>query len=309
MSLRERLHEILPDLLPRREEDAIKGTELIARVRGVLGDTYSDRSLRSQFSLLALEPDSCLARIENGQGYYLRPAEDNAGNSLHNIFENEADANREGYDPLHKTLALAVRLYDTMGLGVFLYPVEDEESWGHPDLVAVQWPAGHREESGAYIMDAAADTSATQEATFRAVCVGFADSAESCRMSFFRALACGQWAQETELLLIPGPDSPEAEGELAGLASRYGVGIQLLPLHADMLEALPRADLIFRADADSARRLLADTLHPRRILAQPRRRVPLPSVAMPDTEVVSAWVERCLTARRVEAYEQRVAVN
>ncbi len=306
MSLRERLHEILPGLLPSREEDAIKGTELIARVRSVLGDTYSDRSLRSQFSLLALEPDSCLARIANGQGYYLRPAEGAAGNSLHSLFENEEDANRKGYDPLHKALALAVRLYGTMGLGVFLYPVENEESWGHPDLVAVQWPAGHWEADGAYCMEEG-DTDSPCEATFRAVCVGFADSAESCRMSFFRALACGQWAQETELLLLPGPDSAEVENELADLASRYGVGIQLLPMEAEALELLPRADLIFRAEAEDARLLLEST--PRRVLALPRHRCPLPSACLPDTDVVRAWVERCLAAGRVEAYEQRVAVN
>ncbi len=308
MSLRERLHEILPGLLPAREEDAIKGTELIARVRGVLGDTYSDRSLRSQFSLLALEPDSCLARIENGQGYYLQREDAGSGNSLHSLFETEADANREGNDPLHKALALAVRLYDTMGLGVFLYPVEDDESWGHPDLVAVQWPAGHQDASGTYLLDkGAADAAQPQEATFRAICVGFADSAESCRQAFFRAIACGQWAQETELLLLPGPDSAEVEAELAALASRYGVGVQLLPLSADTLEMLPRADLLFRAEAAEARLLLEST--PRRVLTLPRRRSPLPCATMPDTEVVIAWVERCLAAGRVEAYEQRVAVN
>ncbi len=307
MSLRERLQEILPGLLPGREEDAIKGTELIARVRGVLGDTYSDRSLRSLFSLLALEPDSCLARIENGQGYYLRRAEHSGNTSLHSLFENEEDADREGYDPLHKALALAVRLYGAMGLGVFLYPVDAEESWNHPDLVTVQWPAGHWEESGAYIMDAAADTHAPREACLRAVCVGFANSAESCRQAFFRALACGQWAQETELLLLPGPESGEAEEELAGLAARYGVGVQLWPLDVSALESLPRADIIFRAGAKDARELLATT--PCRALAHPRRHAPLPQAAMPDTEAASAWVERCLAAGRVEAYEQRVAVN
>ncbi len=307
MSLRERLQEILPNLLPGREEDAIKGTELIARVRGVLGDTYSDRSLRSQFSLLALEPDSCLARIENGQGYYLRRAESSSNTSLHSLFENEEDANREGYDPLHKALALAVRLYGAMGLGVFLYPVEEEESWGHPDLVAVQWPAGYWDESGAYIMEPTADAHAPREACLRAICVGFADTVERCRQAFFRALACGQWAHETDLLLLPGPESTEAEEELTSLASRYGVGVQLLPLTADTLEALPRADIIFRAGTEDARELLDTT--PRHVLAQPRRHTPLPHSIMPDTEAAAAWVERCLEAGRVEAYEQRVAVN
>ncbi len=30
---------------------------------------------------------------------------------------------------------------------------------------------------------------------------------------------------------------------------------------------------------------------------------------MPDTDAVTSWVERCLAQGRVEAYEQRVAVN
>ncbi len=301
MSLRDRLQEILPSLLPAREEDAIKGTELIARVRGVLGDTYSDRSLRSQFSLLALEPDSCLARIENGQGYYLRQAEGTP--SLHCLFEGGDGADREGSDPLHKALALAVRLYDTAGYGVFLYPVGEEESWGHPDLVAVQWPAGRWEPGGAYVMN---DEGALPAASFRAVCVGFADNTESCRQAFYRALACGQWAHETELLLLPGCDT-DGQEELVQLAARHGVGVQLLELDEQTLDELPRADEIFRAAAAEARELLA-TL-PRLNLAQPRHSHPCPPGPMPDTDAVTGWAARCLARRRVEAYEQRVAVN
>ncbi len=304
MSLRDRLQEILPSLLPAREEDAIKGTELIARVRSVLGDTYSDRSLRSQFSLIALDPESCLARIENGQGYYLRQAEESP--SLHCLFEGGDGANREGSDPLHKALALAVRLYDTAGYGVFLYPVGEEESWAHPDLVAVQWPAGHWDASGAYIMDTAPDATHPLEASFRAVCVGFADNAESCRQAFYRALACGQWAHEAELLLLPGCEA-ERQEELVQLAARHGVGVQLLELDEQMLDELPRADEIFRAAAAEARELLA-TL-PRLQLAQARHTQPCPPAPMPDTDAVTGWASRCLTRGRVEAYEQRVAVN
>ncbi len=304
MSLRDRLQEILPTLLPAREEDAIKGTELIARVRRVLGDTYSDRSLRSQFSLIALDPDSCLARIENGQGYYLRQAEGTG--SLHCLFEGGDGADREGSDPLHKALALAVRLYDTAGYGVFLYPVGEEESWAHPDLVAVQWPAGHWEAGGAYVMNPA-EGDMPRSASFRAVCVGFADNAESCRQAFYRSLACGQWAHEAELLLLPGGGA-EGLDELAQLAARHGVGVQLLDLDEPMLNELPRADEIFRAAAPEARALLA-TL-PRMSLAQPRHREsPCPPGPMPDTDAVTGWAARCLARGRVEAYEQRVAVN
>lgn len=297
MNLRERLREILPAILPRREEEAIKGRELISRVREVLGDSYSDGSLRTQFSLLALEEDTCLARIPNGQGYYLRSDGDPLP-SLHEVF-----SGREGGaadSPLHRAIALAVRLYDTAGLSVFAYPVEEEESWSHPDLVAVQWPAGQWGAEGAYLME----PDEARCATYRAVCVGEADSAESCRRAFFRALACGLWAQEAELLLIGSAEA--AEEELARLAALYGVGVRCLG--GEALE-LPRAESIFRAQMQEARELLAEV--PQLQLAPPRhRRQPLGSPEdMPDVYPVLEWAQQCVTRGRVEAYERRVAVT
>ncbi len=295
MGLREKLNEILPTLLPERAEDAIKGKELIARVRAVLGDAYSDHSLRSQFSFMVLDAESCLARVENGQGYYLR--NDGEGPNLQNVF----GGNAEGETALHKAMALAVRLYDTAGQGVFVYPVEEEESWGHPDLVAVQWPAGAWDEDGAYIMEDKAE-----ELSFRAICVGFAEDEDSCRQAFFRALACGHWAQECELLLLPGATNEE---ELTDLAARYGVGIRCLDTDEDDLATMPRADEIFRLSADEARTLLASL--PQTTLARPRHReLSLrAAAAMPDTGVVLQWAKGCASRGRVEAFEHRVAAN
>ena len=297
MNLRDRLREILPNLLPRRADEAIKGRELIARVRGVLGDTYSDGSLLTQFSLLSLEDDSCLARIPNGQGYYLRRAGDPLP-SLHDVF-----AGQDAETPLHRAMALAVRLYDTAGLSVFVYPVEEEESWSHPDLVAVQWPAGRWEADGAYTMEPISGRSAT----YRAVCVELVDSAEACRRAFFRALSCGLWAQETELLLI-GPVAEEAEAGLAALSAAYGVGVRYL-VGLDQLAELPRAEVIYRTAETEARELLSEL--PQLQLTHPRHRErPLlaPDEA-PDVAPVQDWASQCVACGRVEAYERRVAVN
>lgn len=299
MSLRERLTEILPGLLPEREENAIKGKELIARVRAVLGDSYSDHSLRSQFSFMALDPESCLARVPNGQGYYLRGEDDDAP-SLQHIFGSDA---REGEDTLNKAMALAVRLFDTAGLGVFVYPVDGEESWEHPDLVAVQWPAGCRDDSGAYV-PTPSDT--PLQVAYRAVCVGFGESAESCRRAFYRALACGNWAEQTELLLMPGCDNVE---ELADLAALHGIGLRCIGLDEEALDSLPRADELFRMDELSTRELLSSI--PQHTVAHPRRRdfSARAAASLPDTAVVLDWAQGCLSRGRVEPYEMRVAVN
>lgn len=296
MSLRDKLVEILPSLLPACEEEAIKGTELISRVRAVLGDAYSDRSLRSQFSFIALEPDSCLARVPNGQGYYLRGEEE--APSLQSVFTDTAD----GDAPLHKAFALAVRLYDTAGLGVFAYPPE-AESWEHPDLVAVQWPAGITDAEGAYIID----PTAPQQAAYRSVCIAPTEDAAECRRAFFRTLACGLWAQEAELLIV-GDDS-EAAAELARLAAQFGVGVRTLAANEDVLAELPRADEIFRATAADARAMLTDLQQP--ALAHPRyRSTPVQTEAdLPATAAARSWAEGCISRGRVEPWEHRVAVN
>ncbi len=301
MSLRDKLVEILPDLLPTREEEAIKGKELIARVRAVLGDSYSDHSLRSQFSFIALEPDSCLARVANGQGYYLRTEE--AAPSLHNMFESEAEASVDGQDPLHKALALAVRLYDTAGMGVFVFPLEDEESWEHPDLVAVQWPAATTDETGALVFE----PTEAPKPYLRAVCVCIEPDAESCRRAFFRTLACALSSQEAELLIIG--DEPHLPTELTRLATLYGIGIRAVSADVAIEDALPRADEIFRADAADARGLLSEL--PQLTLAHPRHRehTPMPEQHLPATAAAMHWAQSCIAKGRVESYEMRVAVN
>lgn len=303
MNLRDRLEQLLPDLLPARESEAIKGKELIARVRAVLGETYSDHSLRSQFSFMALDPASCLARVPNGQGYYRRS--DTLRPSLHRMFENEEDADREGSDPFHKLLALAVRLYDTAGMGVFLYPIEAEDSWVHPDLVAVQWPIGCMDAAGRYTMDREAD----QTVSYRAVCVSVADSVNDCRRALYRAVSCGLWAQESELLLLPGElSTAEAAEELQRLAPLYGVGVWLLEADGDTLAALPRADELFRADAPAAYSLLAGLTRHR--LAIPHRTTrPRLDGEDPALKAVQQWVEGCVARGCVEPFEQRVAAN
>ena len=303
MNLRDRLEQLLPDLLPTRESEAIKGRELIARVRAVLGETYSDHSLRSQFSFMALDPGSCLARVPNGQGYYRRS--EGTLPSLHRLFENEGDADREGSDPFHKLLALAVRLYDTAGMGVFLYPIEPEESWQHPDLVAVQWPLGCIDAAGRYTMDRDADPTVS----YRAVCVSVADSVDDCRRALFRTVSCGLWAQESELLLLPGElDTSTAAEALQQLAPLYGAGVWLLEADGDTLAALPRADELFRADAPSACALLAGL--PRHRLAIPHR-LTEPRFAGNDTalEAFRQWAGGCVQRGCVEPFEQRVAAN
>ena len=296
MKLRDKLRTILPDILPQRPQDAIKGKELIARVRTVLGKEYSDGSLLSQFSALAFEEGTRLARVPGGQGYYLR-REGEAPGSLKNFFTEPESADDS---PLHRAIALAVRLYDTEGLSVFVFPVE-EESWSHPDLVAVHWPAGQWEIDGCYRMRKESD----QAPSFRAVCVCSEGDEESHRRNFFRALACGQWAHESELLLVGDHGEEDAEG-LSRAAEQYGVGIRCIDTANSLL---PRADIMLRMDMQEARENISNL--PCRVLAHPRfcSDPCQPTSEMPDVLPVQEWAHYCVQRGFVEAFERRVAVG
>lgn len=310
MSLRDRLQEILPGILPASKAHAMKGTELIERVRAVLGDQYSERSYRSQFSMMALDPDSCLARVEKGQGYYLKdPERARDENSLQGMFDSEEEANRAGHDPYRKMLAFVARMQDAAGRGAFVYPVEEAAAWTHPDIVSVAWPPGYWEE-GAWVFLRDRE-GGIPPASFKSVCVAFAADIGENRGEFFRTLASGLWAQESELVLAGDELDAEAENELAQLAALYGVGVVHLPLREREMNLLPRADEIFRAPLELWR-TLAD-LVPVHVIAAARYRADAASLAAPlersEVEIVRAWADGCRERGRVEACEFRVSVS
>src|SRR6478735_354524 len=72
MNLRDQLKEILPEILPSNPTEPIKGTELIRLVKFRLKQEYSDATLRYHFSIMCCDPASPIAKVEQGQGYYLR---------------------------------------------------------------------------------------------------------------------------------------------------------------------------------------------------------------------------------------------
>lgn len=306
VSLRKKLQEILPDILPSSPSQSIKGTELIARIRGILGDSYSDRSYRSQFSLMMLDPDSCLARVENGQGYYLRreDGEEASPHSLHDLFEE--DEREEGYSFQRLLLALGARIQGADGKGVFVFPEEDTESWERPDLVSVAWPEGYWSD-GAYCFLNEDDTVGIP--SFRSVCVYPISDAEENRRAFFRTLATSLWGNEAELMLLGEGLSSEDEDELLQMAALYGVGVTLIELSEKQIRLLlPEAGALFRAD-DATWRETERTIPCRRIAAPRFRREGIPSPERECAIVVRSWVDGCLSRGRVEPYELRVSVS
>ena len=306
MSLRSQLEELLPELLPSDPAQAIKGTELIRLVRLRLGEEYSDASLRYHFSFMASEPDSEIAKVERGQGYYRRMRErdgQRAPRGLLPLFlgENEPDA----LNCRAKALALAVRQYDTTGRGVFVFSTsETGTSWVKPDLAVG--------EGNALVFD----KSALQRRRMigapmmgiRSVCVARMPGGEDGRREFFRTLATSRWAQCGELVIVGElPDDSECAA-LRGLAAEFGVGVLCLEIADERLGELPGAEEIFKAGDEECAALLAE-LTPVRLAAGRLKTLEADTGETLGGEfgALFDWLAACLERGSVEEYEFRVS--
>ena len=313
MSLRSQLEELLPELLPSDPAQAIKGTELIRLVRLRLGEEYSDASLRYHFSFMASEPDSEIAKVERGQGYYRRQRDrggKSAARGLLPLFlgEEESDA----LNCRARTLALAVRQYDTTGRGVFVFSTsETGSSWTKPDLAVVEWPEGEWE-GNALVFDRSALERRRMIGApmmgIRGVCVACMPGGEEARKDFFRTLATSRWAQCGELVIVGElPDDSEC-AELRGLAAEFGVGVICLEIAEERLCELPGAEEIFKAGDEECAALLAE-LTPIRLAAGRVKALEADTGETLGGEfgALFDWLAACLERGSVEEYEFRVS--
>lgn len=311
MSLKSKLEELLPSLLPNSPREAIKGNELIAKIREVLPGEYTDASLRFHFSALAADSNSSIVKIPRKQGYYLRqetplqPAQ--GGMALFSSAAHNTDRN--------KALALMVRYFDTTGKGVFVFSTcQQDASWTKPDFAVVQWPDGHWE-SNALILEPRAMQRARHlcrpVVEITAVCVAHSLPSTDYRREFFRTLSTCAWASRMELMLIGDSPDDDTFNDLQALAATHGVGITVIDLPSHVLLMLPAAGGIIRAEAEACGEWL-DAL-PEQVIATSRlsntATIAMQQLPYNDGEftVFFDWISACIERGRVENYEFRVS--
>lgn len=312
MNLREQLEELLPKLLPTSPTEAIKGTELIRLVRQKLGEGYSDASLRHHFSLIAAEPESKIAKVERGQGYYRRTHSNTSGQTrgILPIFlgENNSGTN----NTRAKALAIAVRYYDTSGHGVFVFSNSEEgNSWLQPDLAIVEWPEGDWD-GKSLIFDKEAlkrrQMLGNAQIKVRSACLSYSRDLEEVRKDFFRTLATSSWAQTSELILVGELPDELICHELRDLAAKYGVSIKCLDIPGPCLNKLPNAEEIFKAEDQDCINILSE-LSPIHLAVGQRKNNILSTEELMTGEVQALfnWLSTCLEKGCVEEYEFRVS--
>lgn len=320
MNLRDQLKEILPDILPRNPAQAIKGTELIELVKHRLKQEYSDATLRYHFSIMSCDPSSPIAKVEQGQGYYLRTATIHTMNSARNLFRGEGSG--EGLDPGGPEFALAMERAAKFRAVVQRYlesvrqlPFAFEESfsveaganrWRVPDLAVIDWLTA---ESDAPAMDKhkleVHRRMGESPLRITAVKLRLALDHAGVLEDLYQCLSASSWANVGELIVAAPIEDPRLAEEVSRFAARHGIGVISFGITGDVLDDMPEPAVIENLGEREFDSLLGHFLSIRRhsVPAAGRdhdwQHVTASAAANPDFARFEKWISRCLLEERI----------
>jgi hypothetical protein len=322
MNLRDQLKEILPDLLPSSPADAVKGTELIGLAKMRLRQEYSDATLRYHFTIMCSDPGSPIAKVEQGQGYYLRKQSSGGAVAtmtqarLNMFTETDSEVLDRAASRLQRLRAVFAREAAGSGGYPFLFETSFEQTaalenvWKCPDAVVADWDGGdvHGED---LLLDGGAmelkRTLGVPSCSLRAVKFRLEVSARTWREDFYQALSATRWAHTGELVIATAIADEQLADEMRRLGTEHGLGIVTCGLDLEMLDDLRPyyqiADMTareFEALQQRFRRQRLTTARPRafdwRLTSQLRGE---------NAEFVDLfrWLQHCLGSSRVIPWE------
>lgn len=322
MNLRDQLKEILPDILPRNPAQAIKGTELIEMVKHRLKQEYSEATLRYHFSIMSCDPSSPIAKVEQGQGYYLRSTTIHTVNSSRNLFH-VADAQEEttvmgsadavvAISRAEKFRAVVQRYLESTQQYPFSFdssfsaPDAAANRWRVPDLAVVDWMAGVVKD-GRLVLD-----KEKLEVHSRLGRSPLRISSVKLRLELTRAMlfedlfqcvATSEWANAGELLVAAPITDREIIEEIRRFASRHGVGVISFGLDGDALDDMPEPGTVANF-SDAEFKTIQPLLQIRRYATPSGDRdyewshVTSAASANGDFACFERWISRCLMDER-----------
>jgi len=322
MNLRDQLKEILPDILPRNPAQAIKGTELIEMVKHRLKQDYSDATLRYHFSIMSCDPSSPIAKVEQGQGYYLRTATIHTLNSARNLFRApEGGGNGHGLGSAELDLALGraskfravVRRYlESLRQFPFVFEEsfsEDAESnrWRVPDLAVVDWLTAECDGDTVAMDKRKLEVHRRIGETplrITAAKLRLEVHPETLLEDLHQCLSASEWANAGELLVAAPIEDPAILEEAARFASRYGIGVISFGLDGEILDDMPEPAVIenlLPREFDSIVSLLRIRRHavPAAGRAHDWQHVTTAAALNPDFARFESWISRSLLEERV----------
>ncbi|NNE92358.1 MAG: hypothetical protein HKN23_11980 [Verrucomicrobiales bacterium] len=325
MNLRDQLKEILPDILPRNPAQSIKGTELIEMVKYKLRQEYSDATLRYHFSIMSCDPSSPIAKVEHGQGYYLRSTTIHSLNSARNLISqgqgstggefalSSEDAN-VSLSRANKFRAVAQRYFESLQQFPFAFErsfsVEEAGAnrWRYPDMAVVDWTVGERVDDETFQLDPEQCEVHRRlgSAPFRVSSVKLRLELNpfTVREDLYQCLATSGWANTGEILIAAPISDLSLLQEIRQFAARHGVGVTTFGLEADVLDDMPEPAAIqnlLPREFDAIQSLF----NLRRLSAPVERtvfdwqQVTEAATDNPDFDSFQRWISRCLIEEKV----------
>lgn len=315
MNLRAQLKEILPNCLPKSPAEAVKGTELIKVVKHKLSQKYSDATLRYHFSVMSCDPASPIAKVTQGQGYYLR------GRQPARLVESQPPLlrSREANITLIASAeALRLRIFQavfercTGDENRFVFPLQHTEDrsrahvWSVPDAVLVDWKAGELSDAG-FLLKRELLTVLDRPFELTSVRLALEARPESTRELFFQTLSAGAWAHRSELVYAAPIADQGLADELRSLGDRYGVSVTSMGIERHKLDAW-QSPMEIRDLGSREIENLQNDLQLRRICAPPPRPGPDPGGLVelreraPEIAELFRWIHRCMADSRAYTY-------
>ncbi len=262
MSLREHLRKVLPDILPPDPKDAVKGTELIELVKRKLEQKYSDATLRYHFSIMSCDPSAPIAKVEHGQGYYLRtntltamksarhmisPSQATFGDAFGYTTSNEALLRANKFRAVVARCAEAEGKFPFILENTFGEDAQYEDLWKYPDVISVTWQIGQRAANGVQFdrdMLQLQRSFGSQPFTLRSMKMKLEARPDTYREDFFQCLSNSRWAHYGELIVAEPIEGASLVDGLRALGVEYGIGVTSFGLTAEALDELPEPGAI-----------------------------------------------------------------
>ncbi len=323
MSLRQNLNALLPEILPGDPRDAIKGTELISLVQLKLDDNYSDASLRYHFSIMSCDPTSPIAKVEKGQGYYLRttqiPALSSAQELLSlrqgqlDVLGSDMEASNHQITRLQKFHAIVQKYSERRGLIPFVFREALKNSaplgnlWRFPELAQVEWDLSSLDDGELTLDPDSVSIRLSQGLPpyiLRAVRLRTFCSLDTFREDFFQAVSSSMWAQSGHLYYACAIEDEALLDSIRNLSSHYGIGVTTFGLNLEALDELPSTAHLLNANPRETEALMERTQVNVIANATQRDQIDWKSLSLvrgdsPEMDELFRWINRCLEEGKV----------
>ncbi len=327
MNLRDQLRGILPEILSANPAESIKGTELIRLVKYRLHQDYSDATLRYHFSIMSCDPSSPIAKVEQGQGYYLRTTTIHSFNSARNLIAQRQGSFGESFAVTSHEVDLALARADKFRT-IFTrhfelnrrFPFCFEESfsendrhqnlWRFPDAVLLEWHVAASSGDGLAIDPSLLDLcrgSGSPPFTLTSVKLKLDVTHETFREDFFQCLSNSLWAHTGDLVVAAPLTDEKLLQDLRALGNRFKVGITSFGLPVEVLDDLPEAAAI-RSLGNREFEAIQSRFSLQRVApAAPRHSLSWSEITElreknSEFEALFAWISRCLSEGRAHSY-------